>query len=68
MEEQLEIGHDYGSIFGLDKSKGQQAIYLGGNKWRLCKPGEERVVESEGTTRNAIKYVSFAPVHCGTWL
>jgi hypothetical protein len=67
MNKQLEIGKDYGIIFGLDASKGMMMIYQGGISWMCIKPGAEKIIESQGTTDNAIKYISAAPVHCGTW-
>ena len=59
MSKQLEIGKDYGSVFGLDaKTKGQHAYYLGGIKWRMEQPGKQMECESQVTTDNAVKYIN----------
>lgn len=55
----LEIGKDYGSIFGIDAKTGKQMIYLGGNTWKAVMPGKgEMVKESESTTKTAIEYIN----------
>lgn len=55
----LEIGKDYGSIFGIDSKTGKKVIYMGGNTWKAVMPGKgEMVKESEGTTKNAIEYIN----------
>jgi hypothetical protein len=44
MQKQLEIGQNYGGVFGLDTAKGQYMIYQGGDNWLAKKPGAERVI------------------------
>jgi len=68
MNKQLEIGHDYASIFGLDpEDKGQHMIYNGGNKWLAQQPGSEREIESEKTTALALAYINQPSVSIGAW-
>jgi len=62
-QKQLVIGDDYGPICGLDKSKGQRLIYLGGDKWRAEKPGAVKEVESQETTANTLAYIRKPTVH-----
>jgi hypothetical protein len=55
MDKKLEIGKNYGDIFGLDPKKGMRMIYLGGNKWRCEKPGAVKEIEGESTTLGSQK-------------
>jgi hypothetical protein len=65
MDKKLEIGTNYGDIFGLDPKKGMRMIYLGGNKWRCEKPGVVKEIEGEVTTKNAIEYINQPSIHMG---
>jgi len=61
---ELEINHDYAVIFGVEDQG--KMIYLGGTQWRLERTGKTEIVESQGTTDAAIKYISQPAVSCGT--
>lgn len=61
----LEIGKNYGSVFGLNAEKGQKAIYLGGNLWRAEKPGASAERESEDMTEAALEYINRPSVFMG---
>ena len=60
---QLTIGDNYGSIFGLDSTKGQKMIYLGGSKWRAEKPGITKEMDSPDTVAKALAYINTPSVH-----
>ena len=61
----LEVGKDYGCVFGLESSKGMSLVYQGGNKWLARKPGAESVIESAGTTAKALAYINQPSIHMG---
>lgn len=65
MTKQLEIGKNYGFVFGLDEKKGQ-IVFLGGDSWKAIKPGMEKVMESADTTKKAIEYINRPTVHMGS--
>lgn len=62
---QLEIGKDYGAIFGLDASKGSTLVYLGGDKWQATKPGATKELTSPGTTAKAVEYINRPAIRMG---
>jgi hypothetical protein len=61
----LEVGKNYGSIFGLDEKKSNKMVFLGGIKWRAEKPGLTKEMDSEITTKNALEYINRPSVHMG---
>ena len=56
--EDLKVGVDYGSIFGLEKNKKQQLIYKGGDKWLAINGDKEKEMVSSDTTKKAIAYIN----------
>ncbi len=68
---QLELNKDYGDIFGLDKKKGQEMIYLGENSWKGVQKNtdgsikREMVIESAAQTKNALDYINQPSVIAG---
>ena len=61
----LEINHDYGFVFGLDKKKNQHMIYNGGDSWTAKEGDRERTAESKGTTEKALEYINRPSYHMG---
>lgn len=49
----LEVGKDYGKIFGLDASKGQKFIYNGGISWTAIGINGEMTDDSQEATDDA---------------
>jgi hypothetical protein len=64
-KQSLEIGTDYGRIFGLSAERGQHLIYQGGDSWLAQQPGSEKVVESAKTTASALAYIGKTAVRMG---
>ena len=63
----LEIGTDYGFVFGLDaKNKDQHMVYGGGDTWTAKEGTRERTTESAGTTAKALEYINRPSVMMGT--
>ena len=58
VDEDLKVGVDYGSIFGLEKNKKQQLIYKGGDKWLAINGDKEKEMVSSDTTKKAIAYIN----------
>ena len=54
--DKLEIGHDYGAIFGLKKENGQKLIYNGGISWTGIQGDQEKTMDSEDTTLKVLAY------------
>ena len=67
MKKQIEEKKDYGFVFGLNKEKGQQIIAIGGNKFRLVQPGEEKEVDSPDIAEKILEYINQPSVNVGTW-
>jgi hypothetical protein len=44
MKKELEIGENYGDIFGLDFNGDKKMIYKGDDNWLLVKPGAEQII------------------------
>jgi len=65
MTKELEIGKDYGSIFGLDSKKGQQMIYNGGISWTAKQGDKEMTKDSQSTTDNALTYINQPTIKMG---
>ena len=65
MEKKLEIGSDYGFVFGLDHIKGQGMIYLGGVKFRAENGTASRDIESQGTYDKVHEYINRTSIHMG---
>lgn len=62
---ELEIGKNYGSVFGLDEKKGMNLVYMGGNNWKAEKPGAAKEMVSEDTTKKALEYINRPSIHMG---
>ncbi len=68
---QLEINKDYGDIFGLDSTKGQEMIFLGENSWKGIQKNtdgsikKEMIVESAAQTKRALDYINQPSVIAG---
>lgn len=55
----LQVGKDYGDVFGLKAERGEHLIYMGGQTWKAVAPGKEDMVkESKGTTEKVIIYLN----------
>lgn len=61
----LEIGSNYGSIFGLNTAKGQQMIYGGGDRWTMKEGEREKTIESPDTTKKALAYINQPTINMG---
>jgi hypothetical protein len=66
MAKQLEIGKDYGCIFGLSSDKGQYMIYGGGINWMAKNGDKTQTVDSQQTTDNAVAYINRPSIHMGS--
>ena len=62
----LEVGKDYGSIFGLDAGKGCHLYYIGGTMWRAERPGLTVERDNAGATAKAIRYINQPSVQMGS--
>lgn len=64
---QLEIGGNYGEIFGLEAEKGKKLIYRGGDMWQGIdtQKGVDKTIESAGTTAKALEYINRPSVFMG---
>lgn len=62
---QLVVGHDYGSIFGLDKDKGQHMIYNGDISWTAKNGDSERTLNAGTQTKRAIDYINKPSIMMG---
>jgi hypothetical protein len=59
MTKELQIGKDYGEIFGLDSKKGQHLIYNGGYSWTGINGDVKKTFENKiETTNNALEYIN----------
>ena len=56
MNKTLEIGKNYGSIFGLNEK--QQMIFNGGISWTTKEGGREMTKECQKTTDSALAYIN----------
>lgn len=54
----LEIGKNYGEIFGLDEQKGKKMIYNGEISWTAIDGDKQMTMDSQKTTDNAIEYIN----------
>lgn len=52
----LEVGKNYGDIFGLPEEK--KMIYAGGNTWKAVWGDKEMIKESPETTQKALEYIN----------
>ena len=66
MSKALEVGKNYGGVFGLDASKGACMVYMGGDNWQLQKPGVVKDVISADTTAKALAYINQPSVSMGS--
>ena len=59
MTKQLEIGKDYGFVFGLNPEKGQHMIYNGGNSW-TAKEGDREMTKENAveTSEKVFTYIN----------
>ena len=62
---ELESGHDYGFVFGLDPNKNQRMIYLGGIKFRAENGVAVRELDSQGTYDKVCEYINRPTIHMG---
>lgn len=62
---ELEIGKDYGFVFGLGKEKAQAIIYNGGNSWTMREGDREQTIESAATTKKAVEYINRSTIIMG---
>ena len=57
----LEIGKDYGIIFGLDAKVGQKMIYNGSDNWTAINGDLQQTDDSPETTTEVINYLYLMP-------
>lgn len=55
MVKSLEVGKDYGSLFGLDKSKDQHMIYNGNDAWTALDGTRQMSLHSKAQTQKALE-------------
>jgi hypothetical protein len=60
----LEIGKNYGGIFGLNADSGKKMIYNGGDRWTAVKGEQSQTMDSAKTTAAALEYINRPS--CGT--
>lgn len=58
MMKELEIGKDYGFVFGLDLKKDQHMIYGGGDAWTAKEGERTKQLDSPGTTTKVAEYIN----------
>lgn len=63
----LEIGHNYGDIFGLNKEKGQQFIYNGGISWTAKEGERSMTMDSQDNTDKAMKTINEPVINMGKY-
>lgn len=61
----LEIGRNYGEIFGLDATKGNKIIYLGGTLFMAHKGEKTMEVDSAPTVEKIKEYINRPSVSMG---
>jgi hypothetical protein len=61
MGKELEIGKDYGAIFGLDSKNGQHMIYNGDDNWTAINGEVKMTDNSPETTIEAINNLFLMP-------
>lgn len=66
MTNQLEIGKNYGEIFGLEKSNGT-IVYNGGINWTATQGDRIMTMDSQAQTDAAIKYINQPSVQMGVF-
>ncbi len=66
MKKKLEVGKNYGEIFGLSEEKGKM-IYLGDNKWRAEQGNRQMEKECEATTAKVMAYINKSSYKMGSW-
>lgn len=65
MKKQLEIGKDYGFVFGLDAKKGQTMTYLGGIKFIASNGIQSKEADSQGTYDKVLDYINLPRIKMG---
>ena len=65
----LEIGKNYGGVFGKDSSKGGKAIYRGDDNWEMTNyDGVTQTIKNPKATEVAVKYINQPSVSMGRQL
>lgn len=65
-EREMQVGMDYGFVFGLDpRAKGQHMIYNGGDSWTMQERERSQTIESQGTTAKVKAYITQPSVMMG---
>ncbi len=65
MKKQLEIGKDYGFVFGLNAKKGQTMTYLGGIKFVASNGAQSKEADSQGTYDKVLDYINLPVIKMG---
>jgi len=65
---ELKINKNYGEIFGYDKNKGKEIIYMGGISFRIInrEKGIDTVRESQDTYNKIAEYISKTHISMGS--
>jgi hypothetical protein len=66
MARQLEVGKNYGEIFGLDPAQQKFMIFNGGVNWTAKNGDKTQTVDSQQTTDNAVAYINRPSIHMGS--
>ena len=62
----LQIGENYGDVFGFDKDLNQSMIYNGGINWTATNGDKVKTIDSQGTTDKVIEYINRPFINMGS--
>lgn len=62
----LQVGENYGDVFGFDKNLGQTMIYNGGINWTATNGDKMKTIDSQGTTDKVIEYINRPIINMGS--
>lgn len=54
----LQIGENYGEVFGFDKDLGQTMIFNGGINWTATNGEKTKTIDSQGTSDKVLEYIN----------
>ena len=61
----LQIGENYGDVFGFDKDLGQTMIYNGGISWTATNGDKSKTIDSQGTSDKVLEYINRTSINQG---
>ena len=62
----LQIGENYGDVFGFDKDLNQSMIYNGGINWTATNGDKVKTIDSQGTTDKVSEYINRSVINMGS--